>query len=74
MSRIAIDGTDYRGRTSRPAGSTSAVIPYCSRCGSSLGGRLEEVRRGPKYKVFIWLCGCGRRRRLRYRLKGAAAG
>ena len=74
MSRIALDANDYRGRTSRPAASTAAVSPYCSRCGSSLGGRLEEVRRGRKHKLFVWLCGFGRRRRLRHPLKGVAAG
>lgn len=65
MTRIAIDSTDYRGRTSRPGASTVTIIPFCSRCGSALGGRLEKVERTLRGEVRIWLCGCGRRRRIR---------
>ena len=66
MPTITTDGTDFRGRT--------AAVPWqrphdpleCKRCGSSLAGRREAVRRdstkGIRFVTEIFRCRCGRGR------------
>jgi hypothetical protein len=65
MSSVQFDSTPFSGRTSRPAAPIAAVEPGCTGCGSSLVGRLERVQREQSFTLWIWKCGCGRRRRLR---------
>jgi hypothetical protein len=62
--RIDLQDTPYHGATSRPAAGVG-VSQNCRRCGSSLRGRLEEVRRQPKFTLWVWECRCGARRRVR---------
>jgi hypothetical protein len=47
------------------------LSPTCSKCGSTLCGRLHEVRRERDHKLYVWLCGCGRRRKLRREVAAA---
>jgi hypothetical protein len=65
MPSVDVHSTAYLGRTSRPAAPIAAIEPGCTRCGSSLVGRLERVQREQSFTLWIWKCSCGRRRRLR---------
>ena len=71
MSSIAMDDTEFQGRTSRPLGD-SRIPTTCGRCGSPLGGRKQPTtwsRVGnTRFKVESWLCGCGSRRVQRRKL------
>jgi len=63
MRRIDIDGTDYRGRSSRPP--TNRDIPTdCRHCGSQLAGRYQGVRTIGRSAVRVWACRCGHDRRV----------
>jgi hypothetical protein len=55
----------YYGATSRAAINATAHLTVCSGCGSDLRGRLERVDRTGGFETRVWLCGCGRRHRLR---------
>ena len=74
MRSVRVGATGFAGTTSRPAAGIANASPNCSRCGSSLAGRLEPVRRGKDWTVLIWRCPCGRRRRLRRPAKAEAGG
>jgi hypothetical protein len=63
--RIDLHDSPYLGNTSRPGARIANIEPACTRCGTQLGGRLEAVRKEPGWTLFVWRCGCGRRRRLR---------
>jgi hypothetical protein len=65
MRNLDLHDTDFRGRTSRPAGSVGSSIPQCTRCGTPLGGRLFKTVRTATAVTRIWVCGCGRRRKVR---------
>jgi hypothetical protein len=65
MSSVDVHDTAYLGRTSRPAAPIAASEPNCTRCGTPLCGRLERVQCDQSFTLWIWKCGCGRRRRLR---------
>jgi hypothetical protein len=71
MSSIALDDTEFQGRTSRPL-VDSRIPTTCGRCGSQLGGRKQQTRwsrvGNTRYVVESWLCGCGSRRVQRRRL------
>jgi hypothetical protein len=71
MRSVGLNSTAFAGTTSRPAAAIANVEPNCSRCGSALRGRLESIHRGPDWTLFVWKCGCGRRRRIK---REAAAG
>jgi hypothetical protein len=65
MHSLDLHDTGYRGRTSRPAGSVGAFVPNCNRCGTPLGGRLAKTVRTAGTVTRVWVCGCGRRRKVR---------
>jgi hypothetical protein len=77
VPRISLNDTRFEGRTSPlpwgDVGDGGAI--ECRRCGSSLAGRREEVRRqttaGIAYIVEIFRCRCGSGRRIK---REAAAG
>jgi hypothetical protein len=69
MSRIAIDATDYAGRTSGLPWRLPHEPLDCRRCGSSLHGRRQNVRWAKvgraTFQVERFVCRCGAGRRVR---------
>jgi hypothetical protein len=69
MQTITDDGTDYFGRTSSPPWQRPYDALECRRCGSSLAGRREAVRRdttrGIRFVTEIFRCRCGRGRHIK---------
>lgn len=69
MSRIAIEGSDYAGRTSALPWRLPHDKLDCRRCGSSLHGRRQTVRwatlGGTTYEVESYRSRCGRGRHVR---------
>jgi hypothetical protein len=64
MSRIALDSTPFYGSTSRPVGRLEFTRTECLKCGSSLAGRSEGLRKWGDKIVRVFACPCGRRRRV----------
>jgi hypothetical protein len=64
MQRIALDSTQYYGNTSRPAARLEFTRTECLKCGTSLAGRSEGLRRWGDKLVRVFACPCGRRRRV----------
>jgi hypothetical protein len=65
MRRIDLDSTPYYGSTRSVTRCEARRWPECRRCGSSLAGRLEQVRTstatvGQAVEVFRCRCGRGR--------------
>jgi len=64
----ALDGLEFYGKTSAAAWGGPAPPLECSRCGSSLAGRREAVKRtttrGVCLVVESFKCRCGRGRRV----------
>jgi hypothetical protein len=69
VTRIAIEGTDFRGRTSSLPWRLPQGNLDCTRCGSSLAGRRQKVRwstvGGATYEIESYRCRCGRGRHIR---------
>jgi hypothetical protein len=69
MSRIAIDGSDYAGRTSGLPWRLPHDRLDCRRCGSSLHGRRQRVRWATvgkaTFQVEVFRCRCGAGRNIR---------
>jgi hypothetical protein len=68
MREVAIDSTDFQGRTSPRPWRLPTDTLECARCGSSLAGRREAVKRtttrGICMVVETFRCRCGRGRRI----------
>jgi hypothetical protein len=54
----------FYGNTSRPGARLEYTSTECTKCGSSLYGRSEGIRRWGSKFVHVWACPCGRRRRV----------
>jgi hypothetical protein len=63
MSRIAIEGSDYAGRTRGLPWQLPHALLSCRRFGSSLNGRRKHVRWAEvgrtTYQVERFVCRCG---------------
>ncbi len=63
MTRVTLQDSPYYGTTSAPPWGGPRHQTECRRCGSSLAGRSEQVRRettrGIRYVVETFRCGCG---------------
>ena len=66
MAGIDLKDTEYLGRTSAPPWGRELPTLECKRCGSSLAGRREAVKktttRGVCFVREVFACRCGRRR------------
>jgi hypothetical protein len=69
MPPISIESSPYHGQTSSRPWRLPHDTLDCKRCGSSLAGRREAVRRdttrGIRFVTEIFRCRCGRGRHIR---------
>jgi hypothetical protein len=68
MHSTTLDDTPFEGRTSALPWEGPRPTLECKRCGSSLAGRREAVRRdtskGIRFVTEVFRCRCGRGRRI----------
>ena len=69
MRSVNLHDSPFDGRTSSPPWGGPRYATECTRCGSSLAGRREAVRRGTtkgiRYVVETFRCRCGRGRQIK---------
>ena len=69
MPRIDLNDSPYLGTTASPPWGGPRHETSCRRCGSSLAGRREKLRRetsqGIRYVIETFRCGCGAARRIK---------
>jgi hypothetical protein len=64
MRSVNLDDAGFYGNTSRPVARLEYTRTECLKCGSSLAGRSEGLRKWGDKLVQVFRCGCGRRRRV----------
>ena len=76
MPRIELNDSPYAGTVSRPPWGGPRYETECRRCGSTLAGRREQVRRettrGIRYVTEVFRCRCGAGHRVTRQVGGAA--